>query len=69
MQDLGKVESDEMHRVFNMGIGLVMIVSDFYADSISRMLTAAGHENWTIGEVKELPTGIDVEKRVTVFNK
>ena len=69
LQDLGKVETEEMHRVFNMGIGLVMIVSDFYADSISKMLTAAGHANWTIGEVKELPNDSDVEKRVTVFNK
>lgn len=69
LQDLGKVETEEMHRVFNMGIGLVMIVSDFYADSISRMLTAAGHANWTIGEVKDLPADSDVEKRVTVFNK
>ena len=69
LQDLGKVETEEMHRVFNMGIGLVMIVSDFYADSISKMLTTAGHANWTIGEVKELPSDSDVEKRVTVFNK
>ena len=69
LQDLGKVETEEMHRVFNMGIGLVMIVSDFYADSISKMLVAAGHANWTIGEVKELPSDSDVEKRVTVFNK
>ena len=38
-------------------------------DSISKMLTAAGHANWTIGEVKELPSDSDVEKRVTVFNK
>lgn len=69
LQDLGKVETEEMHRVFNMGIGLVMIVSDFYADSISRMLTEAGHANWTLGEVKQLPAGSDVEKRVTVHNK
>jgi len=69
LQDLGKVETEEMHRVFNMGIGLVMIVSDFYADSISRMLTEAGHANWMLGEVKELPAGSDVEKRVTVHNK
>jgi phosphoribosylformylglycinamidine cyclo-ligase len=69
LQDLGKVETEEMHRVFNMGIGLVMVVSNFYADSISRMLTDAGHSNWVLGTVKELPADAAVEKRVTVHNK
>ncbi|MCL4155578.1 UNVERIFIED_CONTAM: hypothetical protein GTU68_035672 [Idotea baltica] len=69
MQEMGKVETEEMHRVFNMGIGLVMIVSSFYADSVSRMLAAAGHANWVLGEVKELPADAGVQKRVTVHNK
>jgi phosphoribosylaminoimidazole (AIR) synthetase len=58
-----------MYRVFNMGIGLVMVVSDFYADSITRMLSAAGHPNWVLGEVKQLPADAGIEKRVTVHNK
>lgn len=69
LQDMGKVETDEMHRVFNMGIGLVMVVSSFYADSITRMLSAAGHPNWVLGEVKELAADAGIEKRVTVHNK
>jgi phosphoribosylformylglycinamidine cyclo-ligase len=69
LQEMGKVETEEMHRVFNMGIGLVMVVSDFYADSITRMLSAAGHPNWVLGEVKQLPADAGIEKRVTVHNK
>lgn len=52
MQKLGRVETDEMFRVFNMGIGLVLVVSPFYAENIGRMLTLAGHQNWQIGSVK-----------------
>lgn len=51
LQELGSVETDEMHRVFNMGIGLVLVVSPYYADAISRTLADAGHQNWVIGNV------------------
>ena len=51
LKRLGNVDDEEMDRVFNMGIGLVLIVSDFYADSITRMLGDMGLENWRIGKV------------------
>jgi phosphoribosylformylglycinamidine cyclo-ligase len=51
LKQLGNVDDDEMDRVFNMGIGLVLIVSDFYADSITRMLADMGLESWKIGNV------------------
>ncbi|MFK7768483.1 MAG: phosphoribosylformylglycinamidine cyclo-ligase [Mariniblastus sp.] len=63
MQEMGKVETEEMYRVFNMGLGLAMIVSPYYADSIRRTLTEHGHDNWVIGSVKS------GSKRVTVHNK
>jgi phosphoribosylformylglycinamidine cyclo-ligase len=40
-----------MERVFNMGIGLVLVVSPYYADSIQRMLADHGLETWPIGQV------------------
>lgn len=67
LQKLGKVDIEEMFRVFNMGIGLVLIVSPFYAESIRRMLTIAGYENWQIGHVKPHPKGDS--KSVTVSHK
>ena len=38
LQAQGNVPDDEMFRVFNMGIGLVLIVADYYADAIARYL-------------------------------
>src|SRR6202022_1677632 len=37
-QTLGAVPDDEIFRVFNMGIGLVLIVADYFAESITRTL-------------------------------
>jgi phosphoribosylformylglycinamidine cyclo-ligase len=51
LQKTGDVETSEMRRVFNMGIGMTMIVSDFYADSIVSILTKAGFESNVIGEI------------------
>ena len=52
LQKLGQIDQDEMFRVFNMGIGMVMIVADYYAESIVRTLaTEAKVDAWIIGEV------------------
>ena len=63
LQNLGKVETEEMYRVFNMGLGLAMIVSPYYADKICRTLEENGHQSWVIGSAKA------GTKRVTVHNK
>ncbi|MGD9721107.1 MAG: phosphoribosylformylglycinamidine cyclo-ligase [Pirellulales bacterium] len=46
---LGNVEADEMDRVFNMGIGLVLVVSSYYAEAIRHQLADSGVESWIIG--------------------
>jgi len=51
MQELGGVEDAEMFRVFNMGIGLTMVVSDYYAESVQQQLAGLGLESWQIGNV------------------
>ncbi len=51
LQRLGEIEEEEMLRVFNMGIGLVLIVSSYYADAIRRILDDLELSNWQIGEV------------------
>ena len=53
LQRLGEVEPAEMDRVFNMGLGLVMLVSPFYAESIRGQLGRLGVESWVIGEARE----------------
>ena len=34
-----------MYRVFNMGIGLVLIVAEYYAEAIVRYLTSDGRKS------------------------
>jgi phosphoribosylformylglycinamidine cyclo-ligase len=52
LQRLGAVAEPEMFRVFNMGIGLVMIVAEYFAESITRHLNhKAKVPSWIIGEV------------------
>ena len=52
LQALGGVPDAEMFRVFNMGIGLVMIVAEYYAESIVRTIRQeAKVPAWVIGEV------------------
>ncbi len=49
LQKLGDVEDDEMYRVFNMGVGLALVVSPYYAESIQQQLAASGLASWLIG--------------------
>ncbi len=52
LQALGRVPDDEMFRVFNMGIGLVLIVAEYYAEAIARYLkNEVKVPSWVIGEV------------------
>jgi phosphoribosylformylglycinamidine cyclo-ligase len=51
VKNLGQVPEKEMYRVFNMGIGMVLMVKGYYVDSIIHMLREAGEEACVIGEV------------------
>ncbi|MEM9826464.1 MAG: phosphoribosylformylglycinamidine cyclo-ligase, partial [Planctomycetota bacterium] len=51
LQDQGKVPREEMYRVFNMGIGMVFVVGEFYADRVVRMLEDANFPSFRIGEI------------------
>ena len=42
-----------MFRVFNMGVGLVLVVSPYYAESIQQQLAKAGLASWPIGRAVE----------------
>jgi phosphoribosylformylglycinamidine cyclo-ligase len=53
LQQLGEVDDDEMFRVFNMGVGLVLVVSDYYAESIREQLAKCGLASWPIGRAVE----------------
>ncbi|MFI5460318.1 MAG: phosphoribosylformylglycinamidine cyclo-ligase [Isosphaerales bacterium] len=52
LQRLAAIEDSEMDRVFNMGIGMVLVVAEFNAEAIVRRLChRARIPAWIIGEV------------------
>jgi phosphoribosylformylglycinamidine cyclo-ligase len=52
IKKLGRVTEDEMYRVFNMGIGMVIIVPEYNASRVVRRLKSAGCASSIIGEVR-----------------
>jgi phosphoribosylformylglycinamidine cyclo-ligase len=62
LQTIGNVPDAEMFRVFNMGIGMILIVAEYYADAITRYLrTEVDLPAWVIGEVVEGDRTVDWE--------
>jgi phosphoribosylformylglycinamidine cyclo-ligase len=55
LQMKGGVADAEMVRVFNCGIGMVVIVDPSQADTAIQSLTAQGLKAWTVGDVVERP--------------
>jgi phosphoribosylformylglycinamidine cyclo-ligase len=58
LQKLGEVEQAEMDQVFNMGIGMVLVVSPYYAESIQQQLSRWDVASWQIGQVERGPGGV-----------
>lgn len=51
LQEQGKVDTFEMYRTFNCGIGLVMVVSADQAETTINILESAGEKAQVIGQV------------------
>lgn len=49
---LGNIAREEMYRVFNMGIGLVIVSDPFYSNAICRKIRASGETAYIIGKVR-----------------
>ncbi|MGA2795955.1 MAG: phosphoribosylformylglycinamidine cyclo-ligase [Thermoguttaceae bacterium] len=62
LKRLGEVDQAEMDQVFNMGIGLVLVVAPFYADSIRQQLKRFKLQSWSIGRAEKGPQGVVWEK-------
>ena len=58
LQRLGEIEEAEMNRVFNMGLGLVLLVSPFYAETVRRILDKCKFENFVIGRAEAGSRGV-----------
>ncbi len=53
LQEGGGVTADEMFRVFNMGVGMIVITAPGDAHAVAQELAAAGEKSWILGEVVE----------------
>jgi phosphoribosylformylglycinamidine cyclo-ligase len=62
LQRLGGIDPSEMDRVFNQGIGFVIIVSPYYAESIQRQLLEDRVRTYVIGEVRDGEPGVEFEE-------
>ena len=51
LQAQGNIESSEMHRTFNCGVGMVLVVSADDAQQSIDTLNAAGETAWRLGEI------------------
>ncbi|SEF38675.1 phosphoribosylformylglycinamidine cyclo-ligase [Nitrosomonas ureae] len=52
LQQQGNIAEYEMARVFNCGIGMVIVIAPENADSAIQSLSAEGETVWRIGEIK-----------------
>jgi phosphoribosylformylglycinamidine cyclo-ligase len=51
LQSHGKVDEEEMRRVFNMGIGYVVIVRPAFAAAVTEKLEKSGERVFAIGKI------------------
>ncbi|MEI7531572.1 MAG: phosphoribosylformylglycinamidine cyclo-ligase [Betaproteobacteria bacterium] len=58
LQKQGQVADDEMHRVFNCGIGLVLVVSPELTKAIISSLKEDDLDAWVIGDIVQRPHGV-----------
>ena len=57
IQARGQVAAEEMHRVFNLGVGLVVVVA---AAEAAGLRASLGEETWIIGELVAGPRGVQL---------
>ncbi len=57
LQERGNVLDSEMHRVFNCGIGMIVVTSRENAETSMRLLKESGESVWKIGEIRRREPG------------
>lgn len=48
----GRVSAEEMFRVFNMGVGMIVVTEPESAESVVNDLNANGEASWILGDVR-----------------
>jgi len=64
IQKYGKISKDEMFKTFNMGIGMVVVVSKKDVDKALKVLKACGEKALVIGEIIKAKGKVKAEAKV-----
>jgi phosphoribosylformylglycinamidine cyclo-ligase len=51
LERAGRVGTDEMYQVFNMGVGMIAVVRVEHVEAVRGTAVEAGVETWEIGEI------------------
>ncbi|RJG49082.1 phosphoribosylformylglycinamidine cyclo-ligase [Motilimonas pumila] len=57
LQQNGNVETEEMYRTFNCGVGMVIAVADADKEKAVELLNAHGEQAWVIGHIEDAKDG------------
>lgn len=69
LQEQGGMSDNEMHHVFNCGIGMTIIVAQSDLEKSIRILKDCGEEVWHIGWVVDYPEQENYKDRVRFIHK
>ena len=58
--DTGKIPANDMYSTFNMGVGMMIIVSPADVDTAIETLKAAGEDAYVIGTVENGEKGVEL---------
>ncbi len=58
LQEVGEVETEEMFRVFNMGIGMILAVDTAGLAEVLGLLRSTGQKSWVLGTVQSGGSGV-----------
>ncbi|MBD3335642.1 MAG: phosphoribosylformylglycinamidine cyclo-ligase [Candidatus Eisenbacteria bacterium] len=60
LQQAGRISTEEMYRVFNLGVGMILIAGRDGVGRIRELLGREGEDYWLIGDVVEGRRGVAV---------
>jgi len=52
LQEMGNIDTQEMYRTFNCGVGMVLVVNAADVEKTLKMLDEIGEHGWVIGSVR-----------------
>jgi phosphoribosylformylglycinamidine cyclo-ligase len=58
LQEAGKISTEEMRDVFNLGVGLIAVLPKDAVSAAEARARAQGVRTWVLGEIRRGPTGV-----------